>query len=269
MSLLWRDQVRIGVVPDRLIVAGYQRGVNPRLMRKDIIEVEAQDGAPGWQAAVNAIPEALAPSRARKPEVSVILSNCLVRYALVPWNSTLRTEAEWLALARHRLIAVHGPAAEHWELRVTDTVRAGALIACGVEVALLDAVQAKVAEARATLHSVQPYLIAAFNRIRNKIGHESCWLVIEEPGCLMVALIRAGHWMSIRFRHVDPDWRAAFPDLIERESALLALEEPCTRVVLYTPFAFDADHCGGYQLRDLTLAGGTAADYQPLAMALA
>ena len=269
MSLLWRDQVRVGVAPNQLILAGYQRGVNPRLVRRDLIEVQPVDGAPAWQAAIDALPEALAPSRAGKPEVSIILSNCFVRYALVPWNPTLRTEAEWLALARHRLTSVHGPAAEHWELRVTDTVRMGSLIACGVEGALLDALQAKVAEGRATLSSVQPYLIAAFNRIRTKIGQESCWLVIEEPGCLMLALIRAGHWMSIRCRYVEANWRASFAEILERESALLALDEPCNRVVLYTPTAFDGDASSGYQLRDLTLVGGTAADYQPLAMALA
>jgi len=187
----------------------------------------------------------------------------------VPWNPTLRTDAEWLALARHRLVTVHGAAAEHWELRITETVRMGSMIACGVESALLDAVQAKVTESRATLSSVQPYLIAAFNRIRTKIGQESCWLVIEEPGCLMLALIRGGHWLSIRCRYVDPDWRANFAEILERESALLALDEPCNRVVVYTPAAFDADASSGYQLRDLTLVGGTAADHQPLAMALA
>jgi len=269
VSLLWRDQVRVGVAPNRLILAGYRRGVNPRLARRDIIEVQPADGAPGWQAAIDALPEALAPSRAGKPEVSIILSNCLVRYALVPWNPTLRTDAEWLALARHRLMTVHGAAAEHWELRITDTVRMGSMIACGVESALLDALQAKVTESRATLSSVQPYLIAAFNRIRTKIGQESCWLVIEEPGCLMLALIRGGHWLSIRCRYVDPDWRASFAEILERESALLALDEPCNRVVVYTPAAFGTDASSGYQLRDLTLVGGTAADYQPLAMALA
>ena len=269
MSLLWRDQVRIGVAPERLILAGYQRGVNPRLVRKDIIEVQPHDAAPPWQAAVDALPDALAPSRAAKPEVSIILSNCFVHYALVPWTPALRTEAEWLALARHRLVAVHGAAAEHWELRVTDTVRMGALIACGVEATLLDALQAKVAEARATLSSVQPYLIAAFSRIRTKIGHESCWLVIEEPGCLMLALIRGGHWLSIRCRQVDPDWRASFGELIERESALLAVEQPCTKVIVYTPLAFEPDASSGFQVRDLTLVGGTSADFQPLAMALA
>jgi hypothetical protein len=269
VSLLWRDQVRIGVAPDRLVLAGYQRGVNPRLVRRDIIEVRPNDAAPGWQSAIDALPAALATWRSGKPEVSIILSNCFVHYALVPWNPARRTDAEWLALARHRLAAVHGAAAEHWELQVTDTVRMGALIACGVEIALLDALQAKVTEARATLNSVQPYLIAAFNRIRTKIGHESCWLVIEEPGCLMLALIRGGHWLSIRCRHVDPDWRASFAELIERESALLAVEQPCTKVIVYTPLAFESDSSSGFQVRDLTLVGGTAADFQPLAMALA
>jgi hypothetical protein len=269
VSLLWRDQVRVGVAPNRLILAGYQRGVNPRLVRRDVIEVQPADTGSAWQAAIDVLPEALAPSRAAKPEVSIILSNCFVRYALVPWNPTLRTEAEWLALARHRLSAVHGAAAEQWELRVTDTVRMGSLIACGVEGALLDAIQAKVAESRATLSSVQPYLIAAFNRIRTKIGQESCWLVIEEPGCLMLARIRGGHWLSIRCRHVEENWRASFAEILERESALLALDEPCTRVIVYTPMAFEGDAGSGFQVRDLTLAGGTPSEYQPLAMALA
>ena len=80
---------------------------------------------------------------------------------------------------------------------------------------------------------------------------------------------RAGHWLSIRCRYVDANWRASFAEILERESALLALDEPCNRVVVYTPSAFDTDASSGYQLRDLTLVGGTAADYQPLAMALA
>src|ERR1700752_1678260 len=108
LSLLWRDQVRIGVAPDRLIVAGYQRGVNPRLVRREILEVPPNDAGPAWQAAVDAVPDALASSRAGRPEVSIVLSNCFVRYALVPWDPTLRTEAEWLGLARHRLVALHG-----------------------------------------------------------------------------------------------------------------------------------------------------------------
>jgi hypothetical protein len=167
------------------------------------------------------------------------------------------------------MTSVHGKVAEGWEIRVTETVRNGPLIACAVDSTLLDGLQAKVATGRAALSSVQPYLIAVLNRIRPKISRESCWLLIEEPGCLMLALIRSGHWLSIRCRHVDADWRAAFAEILERESAFLALDEPCTKVILYTPTAFAAESCSGYQLLDLTLATGAASDDRPLAMALA
>src|SRR4029078_3131382 len=79
VSLLWGDQVRIGVAPNRLIAAGYQRGVNPRLVRRDIVEVEPGNSGPGWQAAIEAVPAALAPFRAAKTERSVLLSKCFVR----------------------------------------------------------------------------------------------------------------------------------------------------------------------------------------------
>jgi len=269
VSLLWRDQVRIGLGPDRLIFAGYQRGVHPRLVRKDIIEVHPDSAQLYWQAAIDALPAALAAFSPGKPDVTVVLSNCFVRYALLSRNAAVRTEAEWLAIARHRMTSVHGRIAEGWEIRVTETVRNGPLIACAVDSTLLDGLQAKVAEGRAALSSVQPYLIAVFSRIRPKISHESCWLLIEEPGCLMLVLIRSGQWLSIRCRHVDADWRAAFPEILERESAFLALDEPCTKVILYTPTAFDAGACSGYQVRDLTLAGGAAPGDRPLAMALA
>ena len=266
---LWRDQVRIGLGPDRLVFAGYGRGVNPRLVRKNIIEVQPDDAQPYWQAAIDALPAALAASGHEKPEVTVVLSNCFVRYALLARNAAVRTEAEWLALARRRLASVHGEVTADWEIRLTETVRNGPVIACAVDSALLDALESKVAEGRAALSCVQPYLIAAFNRIRPKISHETCWLLIEEPGCLMLVLVRSGHWLSLRCRRVEADWRADFAEILERESAFLALDEPCTKVILYTPTAFEADSCSGYQLRDLTLAAGAASDDRPLAMALA
>lgn len=269
MSLLWRDQVRIGLGPDRLIFAGYRRGVHTRLVRKDIIEIHPDADQLYWRAAIDALPAALAAYGPGKPDVTVVLSNCFVRYALLARNSAVRNEAEWIAVARHRMTSVHGKIAEGWEIRVTETARNGPLIACAVDSTLLDDLQAKVAEGRALLASVQPYLVAVFNRIRPKIIHESCWLLIEEPGCLMLVLIRNGQWLSIRCRHVDADWRADFPEILERESTFLALDEPCSKVILYTPTAFDANACSGYQVRDLTLAGGAAPDDRPLAMALA
>ena len=72
---------------------------------------------------------------------------------------------------------------------------------------------------------------SAYNRVRQDTGG-TCWLVIEEPGRLTLAFLQHGLWIAIRSRRVDERWRYVLPEIIERESALLGLEERCTRVIV-------------------------------------
>jgi hypothetical protein len=81
--------------------------------------------------------------------------------------------------------------------------------------------------------------VAAFNRIRRSIGSGSCWLVIEEPRRLTLAFIQRGVWLAVRSRRADAGWRGALPELLERESAFLALSQPCTRVIVCAQGEFD------------------------------
>jgi len=265
---LWRNHLRIGLCPDRLILAGYRRGLRRRISRREVIAVAPTLDPLRWQAAVDALPPALAPSRPKKPEVTIILSNHFVRYALLAWNENLKTEAEWLAFARHRLAGAHGHAAGEWALRVTETTPQGPRIAAAVDQALLDALEEKIAGSGAALVSVQPYLMVAFDRLLPGVGDDWYWLVIEEPGRLTLALIQRGVWHAIRSRRVDEHWRAQLPEILERESAVLGLERPCSQVVACTHEVIDANLHEGYDVRDLTLAIGVRASDRNLAMAL-
>lgn len=268
MSRLWRSQLRIGLCPDRLVLAGYRGGLRRRVARRDIVPLEpVRDSAP-WKPAVAALASALASSAAEKPDVAVVLSNHFARYALLPWNATLSTEAEWLALAGHRLASVHGTAAGGWAVRVSRTAPRGPRIACAVDQALLDALNAAMAGSGAALVSVQPYLMAAFNRMRSAIGNATCWLVVEEPGRLVLALIERGSWRAIRSRRVDDRWRTTLPGILERESAVLGIERPCTQAVVHAHAAPDTDANDRYRMRDLTLTAGAAPGDRMIAMAL-
>lgn len=269
MSLLSRDRLRIGLASNYLAVVGSRRGVWRRRAPKKIIPVKPAPGAAPWQAAVDALPSALALAKRSRPEVTVVLSSHFVRYALLPWNAALKSESEWLALARHRFVSVHGAAAEGWTLRLSETTRRGPLIACAADSALIEGVGARIAGAGARLVSVQPYLMAAFNQIRRLIGAGSCWLVIEEPALLALALIRRGTWQAIRSRRKDDGWRQRLPEILDRESALLGLDEPCTRVVVYAHVPFESGSNGAYELRDETLAPGAAPGDRAFAIALA
>jgi hypothetical protein len=229
VSLLWRsNKQRIGLCADRVLVS-----------RKKVIPVRPTADGAEWKAAVDSLPEIL--SSLKGHEVSLVIADGFVRYALLPWNTAVKNDAQWIALARHRFAALHGAAAAGWDVKITETAPQGARLACAVDRVLIEELAAKFVASGAHLVSVQPFLIAAFNRIRSKVGTGSCWLVVEEPGRLTLAFIQRGVWLAVRARRIDSRWRQALPEIIERESAFLALSEPCTRVIVCAQGAFDTE----------------------------
>ncbi len=258
-----RHRIRVGLAPERIVLAGYSGGMRPSLARAEALCVEPRAGAARWQAAVDALPALLAQPGC---SVTVILSSQLVRYAVLPWNAALKGEDEWLAYARHRLQSVHGAAIEDWDFRVCATAPHGPRLVSATDRALLDALEAAVGAAGGTLESVQPYLMAAFNRAAPIPGDTSFWLVIEEPGRLTLALIQDGSWRSVRSRRVDARWRHELPAILERESAALGLEQPCTEVALHAEALPEDGSAVELRLRDLVAAAGE--ERRTLAMVL-
>lgn len=217
MSLLWRNrELRVGLAPERIFVSGAKS-----------LDIAGHDG--GWQAALQALPEVL---KGRSGLASVVLADQLVRYALLPHNDTLKADDQWAALARHRFSMLHGARADEWQVSVAATAPQGARLACAVDRALLHALIQVFHKAGVKLLAVQPFLVAAFNRIRRRVGHGSCWIVVEEPGRLTLALIQRGAWLAIRARRSDAQWRKALGEILERESAFLGLSQPVTRVIV-------------------------------------
>jgi hypothetical protein len=258
---LWRNHLRISLCAERLVLAAYARGLRAGRGRNSVTPVQGDPNVPEWRAALDALPQALAGLRGH--EASVVLADQFVRYALLPWNAALKSEEQWLALARHRLGAVHGAAAADWDVKLTETAPRGPRLACAVDRELLGELAAKLAAADVRLVSVQPFLVAAFNRLRSgilsRIGRASCWLVVEEPGRLTLAFIQHGVWAAVRSRRTGKGWRAALPELIGRESAFLALSEPCTRVIVCAQDGFDPQMHADFTTQ--------AVDYGKLALA--
>jgi hypothetical protein len=200
------------------------------------VELQAGDD---WRGAVAALPEIL---KAHKGvEASVVLADQFARYALLPHNDAVKSPSQWLALARHRFAALHGAVAAEWEVKVTQTAPLGARLACAVDRELIEQLAITSVTSGVKLISVQPFLVAAFNRIRKTVGNGSCWIVVEEPGRLTLALLQRGAWVAIRSRRSDERWRVVLPEILERESAFLGLDEPCTRVIVCAQGEFDPE----------------------------
>jgi hypothetical protein len=243
------SSVRIALCEDRVFVSDGRE-----------VPVQKVDDAPAWRGAVDALPLVL--SSYKNQTANIVLADQFVRYALLPWSDTLKTHAQWMALARHRFCAIHGPIANEWEIRFAETAPAGPRLACAVDAPLVDALAERLSGTGVQLVSVLPFLVAAFNQVRGDTGG-SCWLVVEEPGRLTLALFLKGVWVAIRSRRCDnggdAGWRSGLKELIERESAFLGLEESCTRVIVCAQGAFEAIEQEDFRLHAL--------NYQELAVA--
>lgn len=249
--LQWRDQLRIGLAPNALAWARYRRGLRPTLEETNVITLPPPAEGDSWESAVAALRAALAGSGPRRTDVTVVLSNHFVRHALLPWNEALRSDAEWLALARHRFVSVHGHRAEDWVVRVSETGREGPRIASAIDRELLGALQDAI-DRPARLVAVQPYLMVAFNRLSGLKRNPSCWFVIAEAGRLTFALIEHGVWRALRTRQMETSRHMTLPEIIERESQLLGLEAPCTDIVLDALVPIDFPAHGPCQWCDVT-----------------
>jgi hypothetical protein len=236
---LWLSKkTRLGVCADRILVSGAKAVP----VEKDFLET---------------LSHVLGARKGH--QLSIVLADSFVKYMLLPFNPALKTNEQWLALARHRLATVYGAQAAEWEVKLTATAPQGARLACAIERKLVESLAERSVAAHTDLVSVQPFLVAAYNQVRDRAGAGSCWLVVEEPGRLTLAYLQRGAWIAVRSRRVDPTWRAVLPEIIERESACLALNETCTRVIVCAQEAFDTGMHEAFRLNavsytDLALA---------------
>ena len=204
MSLLWRDRVLIGLEP---------RAVHA--VRLKTHEKRSASGA--WP---DALKEVLAGWT--RAEATVVASNRLVRYVVVPRTAGVSGEAEETALARHHFTRVYGERARDWDVRYSR------------ESGLASAIDAELVEGlrkALKLRSLQPYLMAAFNRLRSKVPAAGAWIVLPEAEATCVALYAKGAWAGVSVS------RSAGEDAIARERLRMGGAEAPTTVL--TPPAHD------------------------------
>lgn len=197
MSRLFPERVRVRIAAAEVLAGGRSIACDPA------------SGAEPWQGAIAALKslEWVQPSR-----VSVVLSNHLVRYAVLPWSDGLATPAEEEAYLRHHFGKIHGERAKAWTLRASEDRRGVPRLASAIDTALLEELRGVFPKAgKARLVSVQPELMEAINRWRGAIPSAGAWLVLAEPERACLAMHREGGWRSVQ--NAKGDWLT----LLDRE----------------------------------------------------
>jgi hypothetical protein len=251
------------VGPDRVVLA---RRAGWR--RPPVLHAQAECVTPTAKGAIAALTELLARPEIGKGQITIVLSNHFVQYVLLPWRPEVSRPSELAAYAGILFDETFGNDAGGREILIGRERSGSARIAAGIDATLLHGLRNAVAASKLKLVSVQPYLSAAFERVRRSVGSRDFMFVLAEPArsCVMVAT--GGRWRSLRntATRAQPHELA---HLIEREAQLAGLaDEGMPPVFVHVPGndRLVVPPCQGVAPRTLALPHG--ADDPLLAMAL-
>lgn len=230
MSRLWRDQLRIALSPGRVELVRLGKGLRRKVLA---MQSEACAPAPGWQAALNTLNRLLAGQGGA--DVVIVLSSAFARHVIVPWSDELSGKQELATLAQHRFSQVYGPQTSDWEVRV-DAGRFGVpMLASGVERALPAALRQSCSARGLRLASVQPALMAAFNRWHRLPRERGGWFGLAEGGLLTLALLHGGGWHAVQSRHYEGALAEALADRLEQAQRLADLADVPRTAWIFAP----------------------------------
>jgi hypothetical protein len=179
--------------------------LSPKRLTLVLQPVGAEQPEP-WHGALEDFARKVAALRGRV-DVSVVLSNHFVRYAVLPPQDGSATPDEEVALARFQFTRIHGERVKAWDVRVSGE------LACAIDAALLEGIKRGFSDRKkARLVSVQPFLMHAYNGARRRIPREGAWLMLAEAGRTCLARLAPRGWASVyNGRETDAD------GLLERE----------------------------------------------------
>lgn len=230
----WRDEVRIALCPDRVTLARVSRRGRPEIIAKHVVHCSAP-GTSDWKPCVEALHQALLEPFLHNADATVVISNHFVRYAMVPWSEHLVSDDEKRAWVKHHFVELYGELPGATEYRWSEERPDTACVATAVDGEFIAEIRAAFEPASLRLRSVQPYLMAVFNRWKQHAKGNAAWILVAETGRACIAAVANGEWRTITSKKIGLDWQAELPLALGRE-LLLADDTSAPAVILaYAP----------------------------------
>jgi hypothetical protein len=226
--------IRIGteaILVDRRLARLTRRGWT-RTHARSAAAWQAAVGEARWEPLLAVLTALVEPEDATHARARIVLSNGLVRYAVLPWNAALTGPEQDQIFLAHRFRQLYGEGAAVWQMRCEYASAGRARLASAVDAGLIDAIQGVLGRRGITLQSVVPALAKTVNRHRAQLDRSSAWLVCHEDGWLCMARWHQWEWMAVRSLRVDAGWRNALPALLAREECLHDAPEEVSTVYL-------------------------------------
>ncbi len=156
---------------------------------------------------------------------TLVLPGSIVRFQIVPWNESFITHSARSAYVRECFVEAYGPISRDWVLVASDARFGSNALAAGLAPTLLVAFDNWARELGIRITSLQPALMAGFNRALGRLKRATFWFVFNEDDRYTLLLIDQGAPVYIRsVRHAE----ASLEILLERAWQTIGREDgPC------------------------------------------
>lgn len=190
-----------------------------------------------WQSAVDALHALLLQARGDAASAAagamslaglpleISLSSRWQQLAIVPWSDALLSEPAAHRFLQMQLAALYGDAALGWRIVADDAPYGHARAICGIDSALLQALNALADASGHPCHAIEPALGAALRWLpRTSTGTGASArsapgalaLALAEPGRLTLAAITRGRISALHTQPSNADWSRELPQAWQR-----------------------------------------------------
>lgn len=195
------------IYPDRLVWTYESSGFKKKLLINGQSSCSVNTAAP-WENVISLLPKLLANTEIKATKVRVLISNRLTRFSVIPNPDSTRNSEELALLVKHIFQRVYGDKNNGWIMKVSDSGIGQPALASAIDHEMMNSLTSIIAASKKKLISLQPYLMAAYNKVCHVLpaNLEDAIFVFAEPLRLCLLARKNHNWVSVQQFNVDNDW---------------------------------------------------------------
>lgn len=177
--------------PERLILGDKAMTLNRRGQQHSISLPFESPERIDFDALAASLPVPMQKLAGRK--INIILSNCWVRYLVLPWHQHVYAYKDWLALAQNRMREQYGARAAGWDIQISTQGYAKPVLAVATDRQIAEGLDRLADQHRWHLQQIEPAFATLVNRYPRH-WHGDSWLLMADNNHLLLAESKAGIW---------------------------------------------------------------------------
>jgi hypothetical protein len=140
-------------------------------------EVIQSSSKPDWRDIVVDLETNASQLEIRK--VKLIISNQFVRYLVLPWQSEIYKEKDWLYIAKTKLRKIYGTIADEWRVKVVFQAYGQPILVSAIDSEMIERLESIAVKNNWSISGIEPALFSVISKFRKQVGRSDMLLINE------------------------------------------------------------------------------------------